>query len=243
MQVKSFNGLLIIFFLTLISCEPPIKGSGEIQSRALQLEKFNAIISDVEGVIIVNASANNTNECKIEAQQNILPLITTKIVNEELLISLKQGVHIASYENVNIQINTNSLSSVKLLGGGTTIINDSITIARNMLCSMMGSGNLELHNGNYSNLSLQNSGIGTIKANNCTAKSADFGLKGDGSILASTTKVGSLKCIINGNGLVKAMVSDSIYAETKDAGTMHYGGNPRYVKLKTGKVGTIENMP
>jgi hypothetical protein len=232
----------LCFCFFIMACEPPIIGNGIPTLKEKKLPGFNAVLCDVAGNLEIVASPNADNGCSITAQPNILPFITTEIVKNELIISLQQGVHIKSYDSVKIQVHTNTLNSVKLLGSTKVQILDSILEPHPMMCSIMGSGELNLLDGNYTNLRLQNSGSGTIFAQQCKAQSAEIGMKGSGSIIAGSTASRSVQAIVNGTGKIETFATDSIFAETTDAGIIEYKGTPKYTKIKAGKVGIVKNM-
>ncbi len=241
-QIIRVTILSISSTVLFMACQAPIIGAGTPVTIAKNLTEFNAVLTDVVGDIKVIAKPGLTYALIIEAQPNIMPLITTEIVKGELLISFKQGAHVKSYAPIKATINTSNLQSVKLLGSTSISVSDSILTPHDMMCSIMGSGHLDLNNGIYNNLRLQNSGSGILTANNCTALMADLGLKGAGEIAAKTSLLKSARAIVHGNGTIRASVTDSLVAETKDAGTIEYVGKPAYTKLKTGKVGIVKNV-
>ncbi len=236
--------VVVVFCILLLgSCQAPITGSGALITKSVAVTNFSGVLTDLECTLSIEATDSSKAFCSIGAQQNISSHITTVIEKDELLISLANDAHIKSYEPIKIIVHTNKLQSTKLLGNGNVKITDKLTAPHNLMCSIMGSGNIEILEGNFNNLRLQNSGSGIIKVANAKAIYTDYALKGSGKIEAAKcpSKVG--KSIVQGNGKISVHATDSLLAETDGNGEINYNGNVKYKKIKPGKLGVISPTP
>jgi Putative auto-transporter adhesin, head GIN domain len=238
--MKNFiYALLACAIITITSCEPPIKGAGAPITETKSVANFNAVITDLPGNLHITCKDDTALTCSISAQPNIMPLIECLVEKDELLIRFKRTSRIESSEDININITMPTLKGVKSLGSGNTTI-DGMLITENLLCSLMGSGEMTVQGATIRKCRADITGSGKISLNNSTCIYAEYAIKGSGTIEAGASAVDSVKAIVAGSGDIHCLAVKNIDAEINGSGNIGYKGKPNVSRNKIGGNGKIE---
>jgi hypothetical protein len=235
---KIVFSILTIATLGFTSCEPPIKGVGTPITEIRTCNNFNAVITDLPGNVHITAKPDTSFSCTITAQPNILPLIECAIEKEELLIRFKRTSRINSTDNIEINIAMPTINSLKVLGSSNGTINGNI-ISENLLCAMMGSGNIDVQNATIRRMRADITGSGNINLHNTVSIHAEYAIKGSGNIQAQQSPADSVRAIVAGSGEIKCIAVKNIDAEINGSGCIKYTGKPNVSRSKIGGNGQI----
>jgi Putative auto-transporter adhesin, head GIN domain len=229
---------LILIAITISSCEAPIIGAGKIVSEQRNCKNFNAVINDLPGDVHITCKADTGYSCKISAQENILKLIECSIEKDELLIRIKRTARITTMEGIVVEITMPTIKGLKMLGSGNALI-DGNAISENLLCAMMGSGNIKVLGATIGKLRADITGSGNIDFENCTSQKAEYALKGSGKINANNAPSDSVRAIVAGSGSIDCMAVKVLDAEINGSGNITYLGKPSVIRNKIGGNGKI----
>src|SRR5690349_1614230 len=103
----------ILFFLTSMivfcSCER-IVGEGDLRTETRSTGNFTGVETQISG----NIYYTQGNEYKVEltAQQNILNVMETPIINNKLVVRFRNNVRVKSHEQITVRITAPSISSI-----------------------------------------------------------------------------------------------------------------------------------
>ncbi len=186
---------------------PVTRGSGNIISQAREVEPFQEV-QVVGAANVIHVTAIDAG-CEIEADDNLLPIITTTVENGVLKIEFKGSVQ--PTQGVKIRLAGTPLRRFSLAGSGNFTTKQ--VDAEQFEFSVAGAGSGKL-SGQTKQLSIQVSGAGKVVAPALVADAATIEISGAGSadVHAATT----LKVSVSG------------------AGTVTYSGNPQISKMISG---------
>ena len=222
---------VIMLMLVLNSCDmDSIEGRGDLKTETRVLKPFSKINLDIDAHVII--TRDSVQSVRIEAQPNILQVLTTNISNGELDIS--REVRITDYKMITVYISMPNLEGVDVSGSGSIetrgtfspdkidlsisgsgIINVSLS-ANEAVANIIGSGNINL-NGSARKFNIDIVGSGDVNAQNMPAENCEVSVQGSGN--SKVFAISKLKVDIQGSGNVyykgKPDISNSIAGSGK----------------------------
>ena len=190
-----------------------VKGNGILASEIRNLSNFKAIeISIGYDKIIVNCGQKPS--LHISGDENILPLITTRISKGILKIESDSTFDTKSASE--IIINIKSIKDFSFDGVGKTVINNLNEDKFN--CNINGVGSCELK-GKVESFYVSVNGVGSVSARELIAD----------DVVAN----------LNGVGSVKLYAKNSLNASINGVGGLTYFGNPTELILNDSGIGGI----
>jgi hypothetical protein len=217
---KKLFVILMIVALSLSACSVLpvnlniIQGSGKVTSETRNVSGFTGI--DLRGSPDVDVAFGEPEAVVVEAEDNIVPLIETKVENNQLVIGLKNNTSISTTKPIRVHVTMKSL--------------DAITLG--------GSGSVTASNLNGDAIKLDLSGSGNINLSG-TVQSANITLGGSGNVTCDQLKANSVKVEVSGSGNAKVYASDSLEARISGSGSIHYSGNPAQISKNDTGSGSI----
>ena len=114
--------LIIMSIIIITSCVSmnSIKGSGIIVSENRELTNFNSI--KLLGSIDVNINSSDNYHCTISGDDNLIHLIKTEVLHNNLQISINKSY--SSTEGLVVNVNAPKYDEVSISGSGDININD-----------------------------------------------------------------------------------------------------------------------
>ncbi|MFO0813127.1 MAG: sigma-70 family RNA polymerase sigma factor [Gemmatales bacterium] len=197
-----------------------ITGSGKLATETRS-------ISGVTGLQLLNAGKitirqTGREKLTVTADDNLLPLLSTEVVNGTLVLKNTKPVNIQTKNDMTYVVEVKTLSKLTLQGAGTITVqglkNEKLDL------TLQGAGTVTLE-GTASNLTIRMPGAGTVQASSLRAENASVSIAGSGSVTvhasdklsASITGAGSIEYIgdpevtrsIQGSGTVKKRTSSA----------------------------------
>ncbi|HZH99297.1 MAG TPA: head GIN domain-containing protein [Fimbriimonadaceae bacterium] len=216
---KSFVGAATLIATTVAAtgCDPMhafspgVTGSGKSRTESRSVGSFSRVQheSAADVSVLVGPKAG----VKITADDNILPLISTSVKNDTLVI--KSSDSFKPKTKVRVEITTPSLTMAYLLGAGNLKV-DRLR-ARIFAAKLGGAGNVNL-NGTCDELRVELSGAGNVQAYNLQAQ--------------------TVQAVLNGAGNIEVDPHRKLEAQIGGAGNITYKGSPQVDKVVNG-AGTI----
>jgi len=180
-----------------------VTGSGEMASAVRDLEGFTAV--DVGGVFEVEITSQKDFAVEIEADDNLLPFITTEVVNGTLKIETEK--RLKSSNPIRVRIYAPDINKLDVSGVAKVTLND----VNNESLSVDSSGASKLQiSGVAARLNADLSGAVQLDADGLTVKNA--------SIDAS------------GASYVSLNVTERLNAEASGASKILYSGSPTSIE-------------
>jgi hypothetical protein len=163
---------------------------------------FSAV--DLSGTGQVTIRRAGTESLTIQAEDNILPLLTSDVRNGTLELGHKRMRSIRPTEPIMYRITVKDLDAVAVSGSGSMSVTGLAT--RRLKVDLSGSGEITAAG---------------------SADSQKIDVSGSGKYRAGGLPSTAVDADISGSGEVDVRVSDTLHASISGSGTLTYTGDPR----------------
>ncbi len=188
-----------------------VKGVGAVVKRTVNVAQFHGI--DVQGSIDVVLTQAPSQSVEVEAQANLVDLVTVEVSKGTWTIATSKGY--STDKPFIVHISSPLIDQVEIHGSGdvkseSTFTADNVRLgvegsgdivlaynAKSVTADIQGSGDIKL-SGSAQTLTASVEGSGDINAKNMTAETAAVSTAGSGDITVNAT--GSLSASIEGSG-------------------------------------------
>ena len=174
-------------------------GSGNMITESRDVSGFDEIVLLGSGDVIVEVTG--TESLEIEAEDNVMPLLTSDVVNGRLELGVDGSI--TTTRGITYRINAAELVGVTVSGSGD--VTGTAIDADVFRAAIDGSGNVDL----------------TGTSNNITVRVAGSG-NFDGRDIESATG----EITIDGSGNARVNVTDELTVTINGSGNVDYEGNP-----------------
>lgn len=230
--------LLLITF-TFTSCNLEIfgvvQGNGELASKNINLEPFSKI--EVSRGIDVYIEEGNPSVATVEADENLLEIITVEVINETLLISASKNI--GTNISKKVIIAASQINSIEVSSGAS--VSSNVPIKGETL-------SLDASSGANLNLSIVANEVYTV----CSS-GADIKVSGKANKLIADASSGSdihaenlealqVKASVSSGADIKVNALESLEANASSGGDISYRGNPNNKKINKGSSGAVKRM-
>lgn len=178
------------------------QGSGAVRTETRTVSGFSAIQLGGNGDVKIEQSG--TESLTITAEENLLPLLTSDVVNNELRLGVKDGARIDTTQPITYTVTVKDLTGMEVAGSGTQTATKVKTAS----------------------LRIRMAGSGSISATG-TADAQDVQMAGSGTYRGSglTSKTATVKSA--GSGNAEIAVSDGLDVTIIGSGSVTYTGSPQ----------------
>lgn len=229
--------LLSLFFvfvsITVFGCG--IEGSGNVITELRNLQSFTGI--DLRNTANVYITRGDVQEIKIEAEDNIVPLIFTEIKNDELVIRCQEDIH--TTRAVNIFITVKNLCLMELSGSGS-MVTRSFFSCDHMNVRLSGSGDIKASI-NTKSLKATLAGSGNMELNGSAVES-DVRISGSGDVNAQQMRSFTSAVSISGSGSGKVDVANDLTVNITGSGNVLYLSEPGHIQSRITGSGAIQKI-
>lgn len=198
---------------------PTVRGSGNIVIEERSLSGFDRIV--VEGAMDVVLRQDDTQILEIEADDNIVPIISTSVRGGELRIKSTRSYR--SRKDVKIYITVVDLEELKMRGSGN-VYGETVVTGDRLNLEISGSGNMDMEI-YYDRLFSEINGSGNFNLMG-EALEQDVRINGSGDYRAADLLSEEADINISGSGNSTVHVSDYLRAEIRGSGNIVYYGDP-----------------
>ncbi|MFC2145492.1 head GIN domain-containing protein, partial [Actinomycetota bacterium] len=222
--------LVSILAITIVSCRGIIvRGSGNVTSEDRDVSRFTKV--SVSGSGNLHIEQGDEESLTIEAEDNILPLITAKVSGNTLKLGFKPGTSISTTKSIEFYLKVKDLDSISASGSGN--IDCSGLAADNLSVKTSGSRNVDISNLDVNSITLNSSGSGNMTLAGITNSQ---NIKTSGSIKYFGEGLESKSCVINssGSGELIINVSDDLNINVSGSIKITYIGRPSITQKTSG---------
>ena len=214
-----------------------VRGEGPSVTENRDIKNFTGFKSGISADISLKQTSGIF-KVTVAGQKNILALLKTEVVDGNLKIGFEKGYSIGYKEPLKITIEAPSFNYLGMSGSGNveadgTLSGDKMTI------NISGSGNFDLDNIKYSDLSVGISGSGDVDLTGSVA-SIDLTISGSGNLKAESLKAQKARCTVSGSGNISLNVSKELDATVSGSGDISYSGKPASVRTRVSGSGDIK---
>lgn len=216
-----------------------IPGSGSIITQTREVQDFLAVSIAVPAEVTIQQGKAET--VKITAEDNLLPQLSTEVVNGTLVIRnnvSSWNERVSASMPVRITITVKDINRLELSSAGNVRIEQLETANLNVIVS--GAGDVKLIDLSVQNLEARISGAGDIRASG-TASDLQLVISGVGSFDGSDLLGQSANASISGAGSATVHPAKELTAKISGTGSIDYYGSPVLTKSISG-LGSVDKI-
>ncbi len=170
----------------------------------------------------ITLSQGPTESLTITADDNILPLLTTRVVNNELFVEGDRNHGFSTKKEIKIRVTVKSLNSLKIKGSGD-VFGDQFK-GDKLDIIIEGSGDVKFKEIRADQLRIAITGSGDIDIGNVESQSVESKTNGSGDIRFGALRAGQVNITLNGSGDISTSGSaDKVAIEIAGSGEVHAG--------------------
>jgi Putative auto-transporter adhesin, head GIN domain len=192
-------GLVALLLPACDNARGAVRGSGTLTSEERSVSGFDAVALDGSGSLIIDVGGAES--LTIEAEDNILPLLTSNVTGSTLKLSSSKPI--SPTKPITYTLGASAMEGVSISGSGDVV-------APNLAC---GTFEAEL------------SGSGTFDVGG-TCDGLDLSIAGDGDFDGEDLAVATASVSIDGSGDAIVKASDELNVTINGSGDVEYLGDP-----------------
>jgi len=216
-----------------------LAGSGKIITQTREVQDFLSISIAVPAEVLIQQG--QAEAVKIEADDNLLPQLTSDVENGTLIIRNKVTVwneRVNPSKTLRITITVKDLHKLQFSSAGTVRILKLNTT--DLSVSLSGSGNLNLDQLTATSLEISLSGAGSVDASG-QVDDLKLTISGVGSFDGPNLLSINADASISGAGSATLRASETLGARISGTGSIDYYGNPSVDKRVSG-LGSVDKV-
>ena len=187
--------------LVLAGCSV-VSGSGQVESETRQVSGFTGI--ELSGIGEVTIEQGATEALTIEADDNVLPALTSKVEDSVLELGTKPRTTVRTRNPIRYRVTVKDLTSIELSGSGS--VSGADLRANALRVDISGSGTVDLAG---------------------SADQQEVEVSGSGRYEAAELPSRSVTIEISGSGKATVAASEQLRVEISGSGTVTYSGDPQ----------------
>ncbi|WP_083523262.1 head GIN domain-containing protein [Methanofollis ethanolicus] len=229
--------MLILSAVLIAGCtqfSPCIEGSGNVVSETRTVEPFHSVDLATVGTVYLTQDA--TASLQIEAEENILPLLRTRVTDGVLTID-HNGQCFRTTQPIIIRLTTDEVRRVSVSGSGS-VVGENEILSENLETGVSGSGGIDLRV-NVTDLAsaIVGSGSTTLQG---TATDHTAVVSGSGKVAAFDLETRGSTVTIEGSGTAEVFATEVLDVTVSGSGTVTYRGSPAHITQEvTGSGGLV----
>jgi hypothetical protein len=206
-----------------------VDGSGNLIEDVRAVSGYTRIA--VSGPIDVQLKRTGNERAVVQADDNIAPLIETRVEGGKLYVAAKKDVSFRTRNKLSVTVEFKQLDALQLDGSGDVLADDiKATIFEGVI---HGSGNLKIGKLEAGTVAISIAGSGNFSARG-RADRVGFVIEGSGDILAEDLQAKSAAIKIAGSGDARVHATESLQAKIAGSGDVRYRGSPQVDKKIAG---------
>jgi hypothetical protein len=217
---------------SLVSIGPinTVIGSGKVVQEARSVSGFNQIELAISGDAYVQQG--NSESLTIEGEDNILPLITTNVQGNRLVIGSKPGTSFSTRRPLVFHITVKDLRALEISGSGKFDVGQVQTNLMNLQIS--GSGEIGFDQLTAQSLMANINGSGTIQVSAGGVAKQTVEIPGSGNFNADQLQSQAASVHLDGSGNASLWVTDRLDVQVNGSGKVYYYGSPQVSSVING---------
>ena len=176
------------------------KGSGVVKEKSRNVANFSRLVLALPATVTLSQGA--TESLTISTDDNLLPLLTTRVENDELLIEGDQARGFSTKEGVRIRLTVKLLSGIRINGSGD-VFGDQLKSDKFEIV-IAGSGDVKFKSIRADQFRIGIKGSGDVTVDTAASKSVEASIHGSGDIRLASLQATLVSISVNGSGDVFA---------------------------------------
>ena len=227
--------LLSIFTTSCIYIGATI-GSGNVITEERDISGFDSISIGSSMNLIIEQTGSET--LKIEAEDNIIPLVKTSVIGKELVIKLAPGIFsFFSIKPINCYVTVKDLKGLKVSSSSSANCKELTTDKLDINVSSSGRANLVVH-ANELDADLSSSAVLKISGD---AVKQNIKVSSSGNYEAENLLSKECTVRVSSSGSATVNVSDLLNVNISSSGQVNYTGKPE-IHQEISSSGSLNNI-
>lgn len=206
-----------------------IKGSGNLVERKRDVAAFSKL--RIDGPLDVQLNQGSVESLSLSAEDNIEPLLETRVEADTLIVGLKEGAGFSTRKPPRLMVGFRQLSAVQIRGSGDVYIerlkSDQLAV------NISGSGDMSVGQLDARELAVTVSGSGDLRLAG-RAEQQTWNISGSGDVSAASLSGRSAKAQVSGSGDLSLGVVEQLDVKLSGSGDLSYAGRPKLTQRVTG---------
>ncbi len=214
--MRSRVALALCIALLLLAACSTTRGSGQLATAQREVSGFTKVELAGQGELTIEQTG--TESLTISAEDNLLPLLTSDVSGDTLVLGTKPNTSIVTTKPITYAVTVKNLDGLAVSGSGTMSAPKLAT----------------------TELSSKISGSGTITVSGA-ATDQDLEISGSGQYQADGLTSKTVNARISGSGNASVMATDVLDVQISGSGSVTYSGDPRVMQEISGSGQLIKN--
>lgn len=206
---------MLIAVVALAACNEfgsGVRGSGTVVTESREVSGFSEVVLGGSGDVVV--TVDGTESLTIEAEDNIMPLLTTEVSNGRLELGAESSI--SPTQGITYTISAAAMEGVTVSGSGVVVVTGIDEESFEVRIS--GSGNVE-PSGTTNDLTVTVSGSGNYEGEGLVAAIGDVEVSGSGNAMVNVTDV--LDATISGSGNIDYIGDPDVSSSISGSGNLN----------------------
>ena len=176
------------------------KGSGAVKEETRAVAGFTRLVLALPATVTLSQGA--TESLAISADDNLLPLMRTRVENGELVIDADKSRGFSTRQAIKIRLTVKKLDGI-LINGAGDVFGDQITSDK-LDISITGSGDVKIKSIRADQVKIGIDGSGDVTLDALEGKSVEASINGSGDVRLPSVQASMVKISVRGSGDVLA---------------------------------------
>ena len=219
---------LVLSALFLMACSVSgfglVRGSGKVVNETRQVNGFDRVeIKDGGSLYLIQGTQESL---EIEAEDNIMPYVQSRVVNNTLILELDDTVNKSFFTTrpIKYYLTMKDVHGLAISGGGD--IETSNITTDTLLTDISGGGNLRIDVLKANSLNVNVSGGGDIDILNGEVPEQNIRVSGGGNYDARDLSSQNVTANVSGGGDLTVWVEGTLDVNVSGGGSVYYYGKP-----------------
>jgi hypothetical protein len=212
-------------------------GSGKVITEKRTVGEFTSL--DLSCSANVTLVQGESLAVSIEGEDNIIPLIETKVSTRKLSIDAKPNASFRNTKPLTVNIVVPSLVGVRVTGSGDVEMSKWMIDSLELITS--GSGSIRIDSLDTPALTATLSGSGDIRIKGGGGGTQKIKISGSGDFNSASMESREVDATTSGSGNITVWVTKILSAHISGSGDIQYYGSPEVDKKDTGS-GSVEKL-
>jgi hypothetical protein len=198
-----------------------VRGSGKVVEETREVSGFDKVLLEGSGDLFIEQG--DQEGLRIQAEDNIIPLMQIEVKNNQLRIGFKPNISVNPTQPMNFYLTVKNLTEVNLAGSGNATLKPIKTSG--MALMIGGSGNITAANLTADTLKVQVFGSGNLHVDG-QVKDLTVELNGSGDFDGLDLKSTTANVTSTGSGSANVNASETLNVKITGSGSVSYRGKP-----------------
>jgi hypothetical protein len=185
-----------LFIALLLAGCTGIQGSGNLVREARSVSGFTAIELAEAGEVTIEQTGSES--LTISAEDNLLPLLTSQVVNGRLILDSRRNTLVRPTRPITYRVTVKELSQITISGSGAIDVPD--LSGEKLIVVISAAGNVKIA-GSVASQEIEISGSGAYTAPDLDSQVAKVDISGSGTAVVKANQ--RLTAVVSGNGSVE----------------------------------------